>query len=201
MNVVLSAAGVSVSFGGVHAVVDVDLQVDEGQIVGLIGPNGAGKTTFIDAITGFVARSGRVELDGATSPGCRRTCGRGGGSPGPGSAIELFDDLSVRENLTVAAQRPSFLVLAAGAARPSPSARAPPSTTRSSWSTSAPIAEAMPAELTQGQRKLVGVARALAMRAAAAAASTSPRPGSTRTRARVSAAGCARIADRARRCS
>ena len=48
---VLEATGISVSFGGVHAVVDVDLEVGEGRLVGLIGPNGAGKTTFIDAIT------------------------------------------------------------------------------------------------------------------------------------------------------
>ena len=86
MTVVLSAAGVSVSFGGVHAVVGVDLQVEEGQIVGLIGPNGAGKTTFIDAITGFVARRVASSSTGTISPGCRRTCGRGAGSPEPGRA-------------------------------------------------------------------------------------------------------------------
>ena len=50
----LTAQGVSVSFGGVHALVDVDLEVAQSRLVGLIGPNGAGKTTFIDAITGFV---------------------------------------------------------------------------------------------------------------------------------------------------
>ena len=47
----LVARGISVSFGGGHAVVDVDLEVRPGELVGLIGPNGAGKTTFIDAIT------------------------------------------------------------------------------------------------------------------------------------------------------
>ena len=52
------------SFGGVHAVVDVDLEVGAGRLVGLIGPNGAGKTTFIDAISGFVRSRGHVELDG-----------------------------------------------------------------------------------------------------------------------------------------
>ncbi|HEX6697624.1 MAG TPA: ATP-binding cassette domain-containing protein, partial [Solirubrobacteraceae bacterium] len=64
MTAALKASGVSVSFGGVQALVDVGLEVPEGTMVGLIGPNGAGKTTFIDAITGFVRSSGRVELHG-----------------------------------------------------------------------------------------------------------------------------------------
>ena len=58
MSTVLSTRNVSVSFGGVHAVIDVDLDVEPGQLVGLIGPNGAGKTTFIDAVTGFVPHRG-----------------------------------------------------------------------------------------------------------------------------------------------
>ena len=53
-DAVLRATGLSVSFGGVHALSEVDLEVGPGRLVGLIGPNGAGKTTFIDAISGFV---------------------------------------------------------------------------------------------------------------------------------------------------
>ena len=78
-------------------------------------------------------------------------------------STELFDDLTVRENLTVAAERPSFLSLAAELVGRARAARAPPRSARSTCSTSGSIAEAMPAELTQGQRKLVGVARAIAM--------------------------------------
>ena len=77
---------ISVSFGGVRAVVDVDLDVNEGQLLGLIGPNGAGKTTFIDAISGFVRCRGRVELDGRDlSSACPRTPARGVASRAPGS--------------------------------------------------------------------------------------------------------------------
>ena len=76
MTAALERHGVSVSFGGVQALVDVELEVPEGSLVGLIGPNGAGKTTFIDAITGFVRASGRVALHGRSSRGWRRTSAR-----------------------------------------------------------------------------------------------------------------------------
>jgi branched-chain amino acid transport system ATP-binding protein len=144
---VLSARGVSVSFGGVHAVVDVDLDVAEGQIVGLIGPNGAGKTTFIDAITGFVRARGRVELGGRDlsklPPHERARSGLGR----TWQATELFDDLTVGENLAVAAG-------AAVDAAPVRDALARVGVE--------PALDRLPAELSQGERKLVGVARALA---------------------------------------
>ena len=99
---VLRVTGLSVSFGGVHALSDVSLEVREGELVGLIGPNGAGKTTLVDAVSGFVGCTGRVELSGADIGGlppygrARRGLGR------TWQSTELFDDLDVRENLTVA---------------------------------------------------------------------------------------------------
>ena len=163
MTPVLKATGISVRFGGVRAVVDVDLEVGEGQLVGLIGPNGAGKTTFIDAISGFVRCDGRVELDGrGPRPRRRRTFGRGAGLARTWQSIELFDDLSVGENLLVASHRHIGLAndprdglgsrpaLGRDHARPGAARR---SRTR---------CERLPSELSQGQRKLVGIARALA---------------------------------------
>ena len=61
----LETVDLSVTFGGLRAVDDVSITVDQGSLVGLIGPNGAGKTTFIDALTGFVpTSSGRMLFAG-----------------------------------------------------------------------------------------------------------------------------------------
>ncbi|NBH07949.1 ATP-binding cassette domain-containing protein [Amycolatopsis sp. SID8362] len=62
---VLEVRGLSVSFGHVAALSDVDIAVPERGILGVIGPNGAGKSTLVDAISGFLPRaSGTVTLDG-----------------------------------------------------------------------------------------------------------------------------------------
>ena len=50
----LRTTGVSVAFGGLRALTNVDLTVNQGEVVGLIGPNGAGKTTLFNAICGIV---------------------------------------------------------------------------------------------------------------------------------------------------
>jgi branched-chain amino acid transport system ATP-binding protein len=163
VSTVLQAVGLSVRFGGVHAVEDVDVTVEEGQLVGLIGPNGAGKTTFVDAITGFVRYTGRVELDGRDVTGMAPHARARRGLARTWQSTELFDDLTVQENLTVAAERPSFLALAAELVgrRVGESAAAADALEVLGLGS---IADAVPEELTQGQRKLVGVARAIAMR-------------------------------------
>ena len=101
--VVLEVSGLTVRFGGVVALQDVGFTVHPGEVVGLMGPNGAGKTTFIDAVTGFVRPSaGTVALDGRRIddlPAHRRV--RAGLSRSFQS-LELFDDVSVRDNLRAA---------------------------------------------------------------------------------------------------
>ena len=106
MSTVLRTQGLSVRFGGVHALSDVDLEVQEGQLVGLIGPNGAGKTTFIDALTGFVPCQGRFHIGGEEISGLPPHARARLGLARTWQSIELFDDLSVRENRAVAAHRP-----------------------------------------------------------------------------------------------
>jgi branched-chain amino acid transport system ATP-binding protein len=146
VTAVLRAHDMSVRFGGVQALSQLDLEVAEGQLVGLIGPNGAGKTTFVDAVTGFVRYTGRVELEGRDLGGLAPHERARLGLSRTWQSTELFDDLSVRENLSVASNRPD--AVDEGLAL-----------VELDWA-----AELMPSDLSQGQRKLVGVARAIAMR-------------------------------------
>ena len=160
---ILSAIGVSVSFGGVHAVVDVDLEVAPGQLVGLIGPNGAGKTTFIDAITGFVRAQGRIELDGRDLTGLPPHARARLGLARTWQSIELFDDLTIRENLLVAAHRPSVWgTLKEAVSTPRGGNRR--DLGRAVAARPRGLVDALPEELSQGQRKLVGIARALVVK-------------------------------------
>jgi branched-chain amino acid transport system ATP-binding protein len=162
VTAVLEASKITVSFGSVQALVDVDLEVPAGKLIGLIGPNGAGKTTFIDAVTGFVPASGTVLLGGrdisAEPPHVRAQLGLAR----TWQTIELFDDLSVQENCVVASRRPStrgsLAQIVLGRRQPN----------RAAVEAAIRIleleefSERMPSELPQGKRKLVGVARALA---------------------------------------
>jgi branched-chain amino acid transport system ATP-binding protein len=161
---VLRVNGLSVSFGGVRALDDVDLEVREGELVGLIGPNGAGKTTLVDAVTGFVHFSGAVELDGRDigrlPPYERARLGLGR----TWQSTDLFDDLDVRENLTVASGRSASVDGVRDASPPLPVDGAGEVDATLGMVGLDVSTEAMPSQLSQGQRKLVGIARALASR-------------------------------------
>jgi ABC-type branched-subunit amino acid transport system ATPase component/ABC-type branched-subunit amino acid transport system permease subunit len=107
----LAAHGISVRYGGVLAVNDVNLRAMPGQVVGLIGTNGAGKSTLLNAIGGFVPSTGRVELLGkdVTSKPAHRRAEQGLGRTF--QAALLFPDLTVREVVELALearQRTSF---------------------------------------------------------------------------------------------
>ena len=101
----LRAENVTVKFGGNRALSEVDIDAREGEVTGLIGPNGAGKTTLFNVITGLLApTAGRIVLDGRDVSrldthkrarlGIARTFQR----------LELFTDLSIRDNLRVAGE-------------------------------------------------------------------------------------------------
>ncbi|MGH2684501.1 MAG: ATP-binding cassette domain-containing protein, partial [Actinomycetota bacterium] len=105
-DVALELRGLSVRFGGVQAVRDVDLTVREGQIVGIIGPNGAGKTTVLDLVSGFVTpTAGRVLLAGnditALAPSVRALAGLGRSF----QDARLFPAMTVRQTIATALER------------------------------------------------------------------------------------------------
>lgn len=95
---------VSVRFGGVFAVRDVSLTVRRGNLHGLIGPNGAGKTTLIDAITGFEAcHRGHIRFKGHRIDRWAPHRRANAGVVRTFQNLELFPDLTVEDNLQVAA--------------------------------------------------------------------------------------------------
>jgi branched-chain amino acid transport system ATP-binding protein len=98
----LEVEGLTKSFGGLMAVHNVDLQVEEGEIMGLIGPNGSGKTTFLNLITGFLKPdSGTVTLRGENITGLPRyrACQKGVGRTF--QLIKPFLDFTALQNVMV----------------------------------------------------------------------------------------------------
>jgi len=161
---VLDVVGCSVRYGGVYANTDVDLSVHKGQLVGLIGPNGAGKSTCIDAISGFVALdSGSVRLldervDGLSAPDRARR-----GLSRTFQSLDLFEDLSVADNLSVATTASPWRSLFTDALRPLRRQRADPGVYETLERCGiSDLADRRPSELSHGQRNLVALSRALA---------------------------------------
>ncbi|MET7731904.1 branched-chain amino acid ABC transporter permease/ATP-binding protein [Streptomyces sp. NPDC005402] len=103
----LHVRDLTVRYGGVVAVDGLTLDVEPGRVVGLIGPNGAGKTSAIDAVTGFTrAESGSVRLDErdvTRAPVHRRAAA---GLSRSFQSLELFEDMTVLDNLYAACDRP-----------------------------------------------------------------------------------------------
>jgi len=165
VSALLEARGVTVSYGGVHANKDVDLVVPEGAFVGLIGANGAGKTTFVDAITGFTQiASGAIIFDGEDISERPPDSRARAGLVRTFQSLELFDDLTVWDNLLVACETSKWWSLPADLVRRRSSAV----DERIHWALATVglegIGSRRPEDLSHGQRKLVGVARALASR-------------------------------------
>jgi ABC-type branched-subunit amino acid transport system ATPase component len=105
-RVVVSARGITKRFGGVRAVDDVSLDLDDGEILGLIGPNGAGKTTVFEIISGHLrADAGQVTMqstDISDWPAYRRA---GFGLGRSFQAARLWPGLTVEETVSLAVWR------------------------------------------------------------------------------------------------
>ncbi|MFZ4533158.1 MAG: ABC transporter ATP-binding protein [Alsobacter sp.] len=105
MRTVLEVTGISKHFGGIAAVDDVSFEVREGEILGIIGPNGCGKSTLFNCILGQLTPSkGDVRLDGKTVTGLRPSDLNRLGVSRTFQLLQVFPQLSVRENLILAGQ-------------------------------------------------------------------------------------------------
>jgi len=159
----LSIDSLSVSFSGVKALTNVGLTVGPGEIVGLIGPNGAGKTTLIDAATGFIRTDrGRITLAGeditrrTASARARRGLARSFQS------LELFDDLTVLDNLRTASEPSNLGAYLTDALWPAKRDLTVAAKAAVSEFRLAGYLDNRPSELPYGVRRLVGIARCVA---------------------------------------
>ncbi len=166
MTVLLQTHDLTVTYGGLNANDRVNVTIEQGRIVGLIGANGAGKTTFVDALTGFAGiTSGTVTFLGqditrlAPHPRAQRGLVR------TFQSLELFEDLTVWDNLLVACDSTHWWSILPDLLRRSRGERVEE---QARWALKTAGIEGLrsrlPQELSHGQRKLVGVARALAAR-------------------------------------
>ncbi len=145
MTPALEVCDVTVRFGGLAALQEVSFAVQEGELVGLIGPNGAGKTTLIDAVTGFARYEGSVFVSGERVDALRPDQRAARGLGRTFQSLELFEDLTVRENLSVSPRSSMSTVDASLAA-----------------TGLSEIADRLPATLSPGTRRLVALTRVLA---------------------------------------
>lgn len=158
MTALLEVDGVDKRFGGVQAVADCSLVVEEGAITGLIGPNGSGKTTLFNIVTGYVrADAGRVLFAGRDVT--RRDAGQlyRRGLSRTFQQARVFPQLTVLENLVVAggySWRQTFT------RRIGTGDRARAETLLDEF-TLTDVAELLAAELSYGQRKLLEFAAVL----------------------------------------
>jgi sulfate-transporting ATPase len=153
---------ISVHFGSVKAVDELSFEVHPGEVMALIGPNGAGKTTCIDALTGFVYATGSVRLNNKEVSRLSAFRRSRLGMSRSFQSLELFESLTVRENLLAGAdkgrtrdyfrdlvwpKRPTLGPLASAAVREFKLAE---------------HFDTQVGDLPYGERRLVAVARALA---------------------------------------
>ena len=160
MSAVLEVSDLRKSFGGITAVDGVSLSVAESEIVGVIGPNGSGKSTLFDCILGqLLPTAGTVRVDGREVTGMRPCDLNRLGVSRTFQMLQVFPQLSVRENLILAGQehRGSMLrrLMGAGDAGLSGAAQRMIEFFRLQH-----LADEFAGELSYGQQKLLDVAMA-----------------------------------------
>jgi ABC-type branched-subunit amino acid transport system ATPase component len=159
----LEVTDLTVRYGGVVALDNVSLTVPRGSIVGLIGPNGAGKTTLVDALTGFAQCTGSVRFGPARLDRQRPHERARRGLARTFQAGNIFDDLTVEENILIGERRSSAWLSTAWAVLSGRPERPLPATARLIETLDlGELLDSRVDELSEGRRKLVSLAQALA---------------------------------------
>jgi branched-chain amino acid transport system ATP-binding protein len=105
MSTVLEVTNLRKSFGGIAAVNDVSFEVRKGEILGIIGPNGSGKSTLFNCVLGqLTPNSGEIRIDGKRTTGMRPCDLNRLGVSRTFQLLQVFPQLSVRDNLILAGQ-------------------------------------------------------------------------------------------------
>ena len=100
---ILELVDVTMQFGGVKALDNVDFHVNEGEICALIGPNGAGKTTVFNVVTGvYQVTSGDIKFMGESIKGMKRAAITKTGIARTFQNVRLFGDMTALENVITA---------------------------------------------------------------------------------------------------
>ncbi|MCW2621487.1 MAG: putative branched chain amino acid transporter ATP-binding protein [Frankiales bacterium] len=159
----LELRNLSVRFGGVTALDDLSLVVNPGEIVGLIGPNGAGKSTTIDAVTGFnTPARGDVLVGDRTINDWSRERRARAGLGRSFQSLELFEDLTVRENLQTACDRRDLGAYATNLVLPDHEALSPAAESAIDDFNLRPFLDTQVQDLDYALRRMLAVARAVA---------------------------------------
>jgi branched-chain amino acid transport system ATP-binding protein len=166
----LALEHVTMQFGGLKAVADMELEVRPGELVGLIGPNGAGKTTIFNVVTGVYAPTrGRVVFDGRVISGLKANRIACAGITRTFQNIRLFTHLTCRDNVAIAAHPHRKAGLWEAVMRTPRFVKDEASLLRQSDEMLAVLglgaqADALATELPYGQQRRLEIARALAGR-------------------------------------
>ncbi len=167
MNELLKVEGLSVTFGGLKALNNVDIELHKNEVLGLIGPNGAGKTTLFNAISGLVPpASGKFSLDGKNSiwPKTHQLANLGIARTLQG--VGLFSGLTALENVMVGAQAHAskgFFADLFGTSGKSEAKLKVKAQKALAWAGATQFADKYPSELTYPDSKRVALARALVL--------------------------------------
>jgi ABC-type branched-subunit amino acid transport system ATPase component len=161
VDTVLEISGLTVKYGGLVALNDANLSVRQGEIVGLIGPNGGGKTTFIDAVTGFTSAQGEVVFKDHSLSGLSPHIIARRGLRRTWQSVELFSDISIADNLLVAIEDSTIRGTLRDLVFPVQNKRER-DVSRALAAVGLNVSvKTETSELSLGQQKLLGVARAL----------------------------------------